>query len=216
MKTPTRGVSPLTSWRGLLFCEDLVESAEHFQSFIPRFDAFVAFRKKLPGEERVSVQDFMPEFQFLRCPIVEFCLRAFLFGGTFKHFGVAGVEFVDLCKVPRAFDDGFATCVTQEDTFDDGESFLAFKLEAFLTKARIQLMGGDPDAALEATEVLVAQGEPEIVPGFALRFGEVESDDPPLAVPFGVPQGVGVEAADCEEFSFLREGDCFFTNAFIK
>jgi hypothetical protein len=51
---------------------------------------------------------------------------------------------------------------------------LAFKLESFLTKGRVQLMGGDPDAALEATEVLVAQGEPEIVPGFALRLGEIE------------------------------------------
>jgi hypothetical protein len=30
------------------------------------------------------------------------------------------------------------------------------------------------------------------VPGFALRLGEIEGDDPPLAVPFGVPQRVGV------------------------
>lgn len=200
----------------LLFYEEFFEGAEHFQSFIPGFDAFVAFGKKLQGEERVSVQDFAPEFQFLGCPFVELRLAAFLFGGIFKEFGVAGVEFVDLCEVPRAFDNGFVACVSKKDAFDDGESFLAFKLESFLTKVRIQLMGGDPDAALEATEVLVAQGEPEIVSGFALRLGEIEGDDPPLTVPFAVPQRVGVEAAEGEEFSLLRQGDCFFSDALIE
>ena len=201
---------------GLLFYEEVFEGAEHLQSFIPGFDAFVAFGKKLEGEERVSVQDFVPEFQFLGCPLVEFCLRAFLFGGIFKEFGVARVEFVDLGEVPCASDDGFVACVSKEDSFDDGESFLAFKLESFLTEVCIQLMGGDPYAALEATEVLVAQGEPEIVSGFALRLGEIEGDDPPLAVPFAVPQRVGVEAAEGKEFSLLRQGDCFFSDALIE
>ncbi len=50
---------------GLLFYEEFFEGAEHFQSFIPGFNAFVAFGKKLEGKERVSVQDFVPEFQFL-------------------------------------------------------------------------------------------------------------------------------------------------------
>ena len=121
-----RALRALGSGGRLLFGEGFFEVGEDFQSFFACLHAFVAFGLELAGEEGVFVEDFAPEFQFLGCPIVEFGLRAFFFGRGFEEFGVAGVELVDFCEVPCAFDDGFVACSAKEDAFDDGEPFLAF------------------------------------------------------------------------------------------
>lgn len=66
-------------------------------------------------------------------------------------------------------------------------------------------MRSDPEAALQASEIVPSQGLPENTAEFPLRLWQIKRDRPPFPIPRGIPQPSGIDAAKRQKPSTLGQ-----------
>lgn len=97
-------------------------------------------------------------------------------------------------------------------SLDDGAGIRGEVEGAQGERRRVEAVGRDPDAVLQAAQAALAKPAPEAHAECGLVSGEVEEEEPPLSVPGALPAGGGIEAAERGGAAFGGQGDTGITS----